>query len=246
MPFAALNALIVFLLPWNLWAISSTARFSLTLPSRQLSIWTNCSAEAWRNCLNITLLAHWRGDSQPGGHLMMFHKTRQTLCSQEQTWALTCSPVATPIPSGAKACSNKARTPGVRVRATYCLLLCPCLHMHEQPGESQLLLHLGDGSMTQNVVWRRRLLDPQRFELREPGHPADRLGYIPSLVGIDHLTYTCKRWSLSLPKLTTIFLTQTNIPVCYSVQSFAWWVDTCVCHPLGRRRLSPWTWSSRF
>lgn len=42
--------------------------------------------------------------------------------------------------------------------------------------------------MTQDVIWTRGLLDPQRFELRQAGHPADGLGYVPSLVGIDHLT----------------------------------------------------------
>ncbi len=96
----------LWVLPWNLWAISSTARFSLTLPSRQLSIWTNCRAEAWRSCLNITLLWHWRGNSyQP--ETISFHQP--VIFTQEQTWALTCSPVATPIPSGAKAWNNNVK-----------------------------------------------------------------------------------------------------------------------------------------
>lgn len=42
--------------------------------------------------------------------------------------------------------------------------------------------------MTQYVIWRRRLLDPERLDLREAGHPADGLAHVPSLVGINHLT----------------------------------------------------------
>ena len=48
--------------------------------------------------------------------------------------------------------------------------------------------YLGDGSVTQDVIWTRGLLDPQRFELSQAGHPADGLGYVPPLVGINHLT----------------------------------------------------------
>lgn len=69
-------------LPWNLWAISSTARFSLTLPRRQLSIWTNCRAEAWRNCLNITLLWHWGEISHPTWMIMStVHVLEQSVSS---------------------------------------------------------------------------------------------------------------------------------------------------------------------
>lgn len=50
------------------------------------------------------------------------------------------------------------------------------------------ICHLRNGSMTQDVIRRGGLLDPQRFDLSQSGHPADGLGYVPSLVGIDHLT----------------------------------------------------------
>lgn len=42
--------------------------------------------------------------------------------------------------------------------------------------------------MTQDVIWRRGLLDPKGFDLSQSGHPTYGLGYIPSLVGVDHLT----------------------------------------------------------
>lgn len=37
---------------------SATLRFSLTLPSLQLSIWSNCRAFTCRSCFNIPLLWH--------------------------------------------------------------------------------------------------------------------------------------------------------------------------------------------
>ena len=56
-----------------------------------------------------------------------------------------------------------------------------------KPLNKTFLSHLGDGSVTQDVVRGRGLFDPKRFELREAGHPADGLAHVPSLVGIDHL-----------------------------------------------------------
>lgn len=50
------------------------------------------------------------------------------------------------------------------------------------------LTHLGNGGVTQDVIWTRGLLDPQRSELSQAGHPPDGLGYVPPLVGVDHLT----------------------------------------------------------
>lgn len=52
----------------------------------------------------------------------------------------------------------------------------------------ELLKHLCDCSVTQDVVRTRGLLDPKRLKLGQSGHPTDRLGDIPPLVGIDHLT----------------------------------------------------------
>lgn len=52
------------------------------------------------------------------------------------------------------------------------------------------LSDLRNGRVSQYVVWRRGLLDPKRFDLCQLGHPADGLGNVPPLVGIDHLTQT--------------------------------------------------------
>ena len=57
----------------------------------------------------------------------------------------------------------------------------------EQTAKTKLVSHLRDSSVTQDVVWTRGLLNPKRFELSQVGHPADGLGHVPSLVGIDHL-----------------------------------------------------------
>lgn len=57
-----------------------------------------------------------------------------------------------------------------------------------QPEKQKSLWHLGNSSVTQDVIWTRGLLDPERIELSQAGHPPDGLSYIPPLVSIDHLT----------------------------------------------------------
>lgn len=76
------------------------ARFSLTLPTLQLSIWTNCRAEACRNCLNITLLWHWHTKIYA---LLIVLINRHTQFTGVESHLPTCSPVATPIPKGPRA-----------------------------------------------------------------------------------------------------------------------------------------------
>ena len=43
-----------------------------------------------------------------------------------------------------------------------------------------------DGSVSEDVVGARRLLDPQRLELGELLDPVDGLRHVPHLVGVDH------------------------------------------------------------
>lgn len=87
---------------------------------------------------------------------------------------------------------------------------------HDQTKRS-LVSHLGDGGVTQDVIWRRRLLDPERPELSQSGHPADGLGHVPPLVCIDHL----------IQKHFSVLLHDKNgggtgdVPECYQVRSSA-------------------------
>lgn len=55
--------------------------------------------------------------------------------------------------------------------------------------------------MTENIIGTCGLLDPQRTELRQSGYPCDRLGNIPSLVGINHLPEESLVKSPSLPHM---------------------------------------------
>lgn len=61
--------------------------------------------------------------------------------------------------------------------------------------KKKYLSHLGNSSVTQDVIWTRGLLDPERIELSQAGHPPDGLSYIPPLVSIDHLA---RKTSLAL------------------------------------------------
>lgn len=89
---------------------------------------------------------------------------------------MTCSPDATPIPNGAKACHTKAAS------------LCSLVNNVTVRKMKVSLSHLGYSSVTQDVIWTCGFLDPERFEVRQTGHPSDGLSYIPPLVRIDHLT----------------------------------------------------------
>src|SRR5579884_743796 len=43
-----------------------------------------------------------------------------------------------------------------------------------------------NGSMTKNIIWTGRLLDPERIESRQMLHCGDSFGYVPYLVCVEH------------------------------------------------------------
>lgn len=47
--------------------------------------------------------------------------------------------------------------------------------------------YLGNGGVSQNVIWGGGLLNPQWLELSQLCHPLHCLRHIPALVGIHHL-----------------------------------------------------------
>lgn len=73
--------------------------------------------------------------------------------------------------------------------AKHLQLLYAAQFIMKQLEKSKLLFHLGNSSMTQDVIWTRGLLDPERSELSQAGHPSDGLSYVPPLVSVDHLRH---------------------------------------------------------
>lgn len=121
----------------------------------------------------------------------------------------------------------------------------PLIMYQLEKSKSLSLSHLGNSSVTQDVIWTCGLLDPKRIELSQAGHPSDGLSYIPPLVSINHLT--CKKTPFNIcADLNREPGALAAIPERYLVRSSLVRGGTGVCRLLSQRQLSPWIWSIRF